>query len=54
MTLHCMYTVSHKKCSQLIYVCNFVKNQPIFMQFSLLELTMNDTCDGMTSPTSPN
>jgi len=42
-----MYTVSHKKRSQLIFVCNFMKNQRILMQFSLLELTMNDTCDGM-------
>jgi len=24
-----------------------VKNQRILMQFSLLELAMNDTCDGM-------
>ena len=42
-----LYTVSHKKRSQLIFVCNFVKNQWILMQFSLLELTMDDTCDGM-------
>jgi len=41
------YTVSHKKQSQLIFVCNFVKNQRILMQFSLLELMMNDTSDGM-------
>jgi len=40
------YTVSHKK-SQLIFVCNFVKNQLILMQFSLLDLTMNDTHGGM-------
>jgi len=31
-----IYTVSHKKRSQLIFVCNFVKNQRILMQFSLL------------------
>jgi len=31
-----------------------VKNQRILMQFSLLDLTMNDTCGGIcTSPTSP-
>ena len=36
-----------KKRSQHIFVHNFVKNQQILMQFSLLELTMNDTCDGM-------
>jgi len=35
------------KRNQLIFVCNFVKNQRILMQFSLLELTMNDTCEGM-------
>jgi len=38
-----IYTVSHKR-SQLIFVCNFVKNQRILMQFSLLYLEMN----GMT------
>jgi len=42
-----LYTMSHKIRSQLIFVCNFVKNQRILMQFSLLELTMNDTCDSM-------
>ena len=42
-----IYTVSHKKWSQLIFVCNFVKNQRILMQFSLLELTMNCTCEGV-------
>ena len=31
----------------LVFVCNFVKNQRILMQFSLLELTMNDACEGM-------
>jgi len=35
-------------------VRNFVKNERILMQFSLAELTMNDTGDGMNSPTSPN
>jgi len=43
----CIYTMSHKKWNQLIFVCNCVKNQRILMQFSLLELTMNDTCDGI-------
>jgi len=41
------YTVGHKKRSQVIFVCNFVKNQWILMQFLLSELTMNDTCDGV-------
>jgi len=40
-----MYTVSHKKES--IFDCNFVKNHRILMLFSLLDLTMNRTCDGM-------
>jgi len=30
-----------------VSVCNFVKNQRILMLFSLSELTMNDTCDGI-------
>jgi len=42
-----MYTVSHKKHSQLIFVCNFVKNQQILMQFSLLDLSTNDTRDSV-------
>jgi len=33
--------------NQLIFVCNFVKNQWILMQLSLLDLTMNNTCDAM-------
>jgi len=41
-----MYIVSHKKRSQLIFVRNFVKNQRILMQISLLDLAMNDTRDG--------
>jgi len=41
-----LHTVSHKR-SQLIFVCNFVKNQRILMHFSLLDLPMNDTWDGM-------
>jgi len=35
------------KRSELIFVCNLVKNQRIFMMFSLLYLNMNGTCDGM-------
>jgi len=31
------------KRSQLIFVCNFVKNQRILMQFSLIDLEMNGT-----------
>ena len=34
----------HKR-SHLIFVCNFVKNQRILMQFSLLDFEMNDTCE---------
>jgi len=41
-----MYTVDHKK-SRLIFVGNFIKNQWILMQFSLLDLEMNDKCDSM-------
>jgi len=33
--------------NQLIFVCNFVKNQRILMKLSLLDLTMNNTCDAM-------
>jgi len=41
------------KRSQLVLVCNFVKNQRFLMQFSLLDLEMNGTCDSMnvTYPT---
>jgi len=39
-----------KRC-QLIFFCNFVKNQRMLMQFSLLDLQMNIT---WPSPTSPN
>jgi len=42
------------KKSQHIFVCNFVKNQRILMQCSLLDFKMNETCDCMNSPTSPN
>jgi len=35
------------KKGQLIFLCNFVKNQWILMQFSLLDLQINDTCDIM-------
>ena len=36
-----VYTVGH------IFVCNFVNNQQISMQFSLLDLEMNGTCASM-------
>jgi len=36
--------VAHRPTS-LVCVCNFVKNQRILTQFSLLDLTMNDTYD---------
>jgi len=39
------YTVGHKKWNTLIFVCNFEKNQRILVQFSLLDLKMNGTCD---------
>jgi len=35
------------KRSQLIFACNFVKNQHILMQFALLDFKMNGTCDDM-------
>jgi len=35
------------KRSQLIFVCNFAKNQRILVQVSLLDLKMNGTCDVM-------
>jgi len=38
--------MGHKK-SQLIFVCSFVKYQRISMQFSLIDLEMNGTCDCM-------
>jgi len=41
------YTPWAIKRSQLVFVCNFVKNQQILMQFSLLDFKMNDTCGGM-------
>jgi len=41
---HTEWTV---KRSQLIFVCNFVKNQRILIQFSLLYFKMNVTCDRM-------
>jgi len=41
-----MYTVSHNKGAKF-FLCNFVKNQCILMQLSLLELQTNDTCDIM-------
>jgi len=33
--------------SQFIFVCNFVKNQRILTQFSLIHLQRNGTCDSM-------
>jgi len=42
----CIYTVGYKKGANF-FVCNFVKNQQILMQFSLLHLQMNDTCDSI-------
>ena len=35
------------KRSQLIFVCNFVRNQRISIQYSMLDLAMNDTCEFM-------
>jgi len=40
------YTVIHKK-ETTFFVCNFDKNKQILMQFSLLDLKMNGTCDSM-------
>ena len=45
--LECQTTPWAIKRSQLIFLCNFVKNQWILMQFSLLDLQMNVTCDIM-------
>jgi len=42
-----LYSVGHKKRSQLSFVSNFGKNQQILMQFSLLDFKMNDTCEGI-------
>jgi len=36
-----------EKRNQLIFICNFLKNQRISMQFSLLYLKMNGTRGGM-------
>jgi len=47
---NCLALVIHRepqKRSQLIFVCNFVKIQRILMQFLVLDLIINDTCDGM-------
>jgi len=35
------------KISQLIFLCNFVKNQRILTPFSRLDLKMKGTCDGI-------
>jgi len=42
-----LYTSWAIKSSQLVFVCNFVKNQQILMQLSLLDFQMNDTCEGI-------
>jgi len=47
MQMKLAYTPWAIKRSQLIFVCNFVKNQQILVQFSLLHLQMNDTCDSI-------
>jgi len=39
-----IYTVGHRAN---IFVCDFVKNQQICMQFLLLDLQMNDTRDSI-------
>jgi len=49
-----MYTVGHEESSQLIFVRNFVKNQLILMQFSLLDFEMNGTCEGINFTHLPN
>ena len=38
------------KKEPLIFVCNYVKNQRILMQFSLIDLEMNSTCESMNLP----
>jgi len=48
--LHCSTMYAHcgpYKKRQHSFVCNFVKNQQILMQFLLLDFKMNDTCDGI-------
>jgi len=47
------YTVSHKK--EPAYFCLQLRQKPTdLMQFSLLDLALNSTCDGMNFSTSPN
>jgi len=46
--------MSHTKRSQLIFFCNFMKNQWILMLFSLLDLAVNDTYDGMNFTNAPH
>jgi len=41
------YTPWAIKRSQHIFVCKFVKNQRISMQFSPLDFEMNDKCEAM-------
>jgi len=46
LAISCSYTVNRKK--EPTYFCsNFMKNQRILTQFSLLDLAMNDTCGGI-------
>jgi len=42
-----LYTMGHKKGANLFSSVTLAKNQRILMQFSLLDLQMNDTCDAM-------
>jgi len=42
-----IYTVGHKKEPTYFFVCNFVINQGILIQFSLIDLEMNGTCDSV-------
>jgi len=42
-----LYTLWAIKTEPTYFVCNFVEYQRILMHFSLLELAMSDTCDGM-------
>jgi len=42
-----LYTLWAIKRTQVVFVCNVVKKSRILMQFSLLDIKMNDTCGGM-------
>jgi len=48
MYFFCPCTPRDIKRSQLIFFCNFIENQQILIRFSLLDLQMNVTSDGMT------